>query len=223
MRTDSSQTRSGALTRRGCFAICPSRLTAIRLRLRLVSAKFAKIEEMKEGLGEIQLEFRADVPPGGPNRRLDFQKPSPKRYRRLPCQFPGPARPGYSADSAEPKRRTSRCTNWITCRQAFLQAHCLFGWWSGDRLLTGAAALLLLARLAWLLRAGARRVRPPTAASAQANARTCSSRGVWPEQATLTADPSPGTDGRRDVCRDERSGRRFQNASRNNWSEPPAS
>src|SRR5438128_1339079 len=44
-----------------------------RLRLRLVSLKFAKIEEMKEGRGEIQLEFDADVPSGGPNRRLIFE------------------------------------------------------------------------------------------------------------------------------------------------------
>ena len=44
-----------------------------RLRLRLVSMKFAEIEEMKEGCGEIQLEFNADVPTGGPNRRLIFE------------------------------------------------------------------------------------------------------------------------------------------------------
>jgi len=36
-----------------------------RLQLRLVSSKFANIEEMKEGRGEIQLEFDADVPGGG--------------------------------------------------------------------------------------------------------------------------------------------------------------
>lgn len=44
-----------------------------RLQLRLVSLKFAKIEEMKEGLGEIQLEFDADVSGGGPRRRLIFE------------------------------------------------------------------------------------------------------------------------------------------------------
>jgi hypothetical protein len=44
-----------------------------RLPLRLVSMKFAKIDEMKQGLGEIQLEFDADVPSGGPNRRLIFE------------------------------------------------------------------------------------------------------------------------------------------------------
>lgn len=44
-----------------------------RLRLRLVSRKFPKVEEMKQGLGEIQLEFDADVPRGGPNRKLIFE------------------------------------------------------------------------------------------------------------------------------------------------------
>ncbi len=44
-----------------------------RLRLGLVSMKFAKIEDMKGGVGEIQLEFDADVSGGGPNRRLVFE------------------------------------------------------------------------------------------------------------------------------------------------------
>jgi len=44
-----------------------------RLQLRLVSVKFGKIEEMKEGLGEIQVEFDAVVPGGGGNRRLVFE------------------------------------------------------------------------------------------------------------------------------------------------------
>jgi hypothetical protein len=44
-----------------------------RLRLRLVSRRFPKIEEMKEGLGEIQLEFEADAPRGGRKRRLVFE------------------------------------------------------------------------------------------------------------------------------------------------------
>ena len=35
--------------------------------------RFPGIEEMKEGLGEIQLEFDADVARGGTNRRLVFE------------------------------------------------------------------------------------------------------------------------------------------------------
>ena len=41
-----------------------------RLRPKLVSMSFPQIEQMKEGLGEIHIEFTADLPSGGPNRRL---------------------------------------------------------------------------------------------------------------------------------------------------------
>ena len=44
-----------------------------RLQLRIVSSEFARIEEMKEGMGEIRLEFTADIPRGGANRRLVFE------------------------------------------------------------------------------------------------------------------------------------------------------
>jgi hypothetical protein len=44
-----------------------------RLRPTLVSVKWATVEEMKQGLGEIQIDFRASVPAGGPNRTLVFE------------------------------------------------------------------------------------------------------------------------------------------------------
>jgi hypothetical protein len=43
------------------------------LRPQLVSVKFPGIEEMKEGLGEIQVDFYADLPRGGLNRKLVFE------------------------------------------------------------------------------------------------------------------------------------------------------
>jgi hypothetical protein len=43
------------------------------VRLKLVSVDFPGIEEMKEGLGEIQIEFTAELPRGGPNRKLIFE------------------------------------------------------------------------------------------------------------------------------------------------------
>lgn len=44
------------------------------LPLRLVASKFAKPEEMREGLGDIALDFVAEAPPGGSsNRKLTFQ------------------------------------------------------------------------------------------------------------------------------------------------------
>src|SRR5438552_3498156 len=41
-----------------------------RLRPKLVSVNFPRVEQMREGLGEIQIEFTADLPRGGSNRRL---------------------------------------------------------------------------------------------------------------------------------------------------------
>jgi hypothetical protein len=43
------------------------------LRPRLVSLKFPSSTEMREGLGEIQIEFTADLPRGGANRKLIFK------------------------------------------------------------------------------------------------------------------------------------------------------
>lgn len=43
------------------------------LRLRLVSAKFPAPEEMQQGLGEIAIDFQADLPVNGGNRTLTFE------------------------------------------------------------------------------------------------------------------------------------------------------
>jgi hypothetical protein len=40
---------------------------------RLMSVEFLGIEEMQEGLGEIRIEFSADLPRNGPHRRLTFE------------------------------------------------------------------------------------------------------------------------------------------------------
>ncbi len=45
-----------------------------RLRLQLVSVEFPKTEDMKEGLGEIHIDFKADSPPhSGGKRKLNFE------------------------------------------------------------------------------------------------------------------------------------------------------
>ncbi len=41
-----------------------------RLRPTLVSAEFPQVEQMREGIGEIHIEYTVDLPHGGPNRRL---------------------------------------------------------------------------------------------------------------------------------------------------------
>jgi hypothetical protein len=44
-----------------------------RLTPQLLSTQFAGLGQMKDGLGEIRIEFAADLPPGGPNRRIVFE------------------------------------------------------------------------------------------------------------------------------------------------------
>jgi hypothetical protein len=44
-----------------------------RSQLRLVSAAFPAVEKMKEGLGDIVLNFETSLPPGGFNRELTFE------------------------------------------------------------------------------------------------------------------------------------------------------
>jgi hypothetical protein len=43
------------------------------LKPRLVSLQFPAVDEMKQGLGQIRLNFDADLPPGGRRRRLSLQ------------------------------------------------------------------------------------------------------------------------------------------------------
>jgi len=134
-----------------------------RLRPRLVSAKYAKIEEMKEGLGAIQLEFRADLPPGGRNRRLIFENHHQSRMA------------AYLVNSLAPQdldilvtaqhRNEDQSVYQLDYAQAGVSAGRFSFNWSGDYLWMGAAALLLLARLGWLWRTGRLRVRPSAPAS----------------------------------------------------------
>ena len=44
-----------------------------RLTPRLVSVAFPRVEEIREGVGQIQMEFTEDLPPGGPHRKLVFE------------------------------------------------------------------------------------------------------------------------------------------------------
>jgi hypothetical protein len=44
-----------------------------RLTPRLLSMEFPAIEEMREGRGEIRIEFEASLPSGGPNRKLTLE------------------------------------------------------------------------------------------------------------------------------------------------------
>jgi HupE / UreJ protein len=48
-----------------------------RLRPHLVSANFPQIQEMRDGVGEIQMEYTAELPRGGPGRKLVLENHNP--------------------------------------------------------------------------------------------------------------------------------------------------
>jgi hypothetical protein len=120
-----------------------------RLQLRLVSLKFAKIEEMKEGGGEIQLEFDAGVSSGGPNRSLIFENHHQSRIAAYLVNCLVPRDPNI--------RITAQNRNY---QQSFyqldyMQADVRSGssaWWSSSRRWLGATVLLLFAGFAFVWR-----------------------------------------------------------------------
>jgi hypothetical protein len=122
-----------------------------RLRPRLVSVQFPRIAEMKEGLGEIDLELMADLPPNGPNRRLIFENHHQSRIA------------AYLVNCLVPRNSDIRLvTQNRNYQQSFYQLDYVqagvspnplsFAWWSGLHAWVGGAALLLFVRLAVLLR-----------------------------------------------------------------------
>jgi hypothetical protein len=127
-----------------------------RLPLRLVSMRFPKVEEMKQGLGEIQLEFAADVPRGGGKRRLIFENHHQTAIA------------AYLVNSLVPQdpdiRITAQNRNYL---QSFYEldyqqaggrpAGVFFAGLSGTGAWLGMVVLLLSARLAFLWR---QRLRP---------------------------------------------------------------
>lgn len=122
-----------------------------RLRLRLVSMRFAKIEEMKAGGGEIQLEFDADVSRGGPNRRLIFENQHQSGIAAYLVNCLVPRDPDIQITAQDRNYQQS------FYQVDYLQADVRSGlqasaWWSSSRGWLGAAALLLFAGFAFLWR-----------------------------------------------------------------------
>lgn len=122
-----------------------------RLRPRLVSTKFPETGEMKEGRGEIQLEFVADLPRNGPNRRLLFENHHQSRIAAYLVNCLVPHDPDIRLLAQN--RNESQSLYQLDYVQAGVRSDAFsFAWWSGARGWLGTAALLLLARLAFLRR-----------------------------------------------------------------------
>jgi hypothetical protein len=121
------------------------------LRPRLISVEFPGVEEMKEGLGEIRIEFSADLPHNGPKRRLTFENHHQRgiaaylvnclvprdRDIRVVAQNRNEQQSFYQLDYEQAGASSSTLPRWQDER----------GWLS-------LAGLLLFARLAFVWRQG---------------------------------------------------------------------
>ncbi len=135
-----------------------------RLTPRLVSMEFPTIEEMKAGRGEIRIEFDADLPGNGGNRRLTLENHHQSRIAayQVNCLVPHDRDIRIVAQN----RNYSQSLYQLEYVQSDVGSDPLsLAWWSGDRTWLGAVALLLLARFAFLWRQ-ARSGRTPLATPA---------------------------------------------------------
>jgi len=121
----------------------------------LVSIRFPTIDEMKEGRGEIQLDFYADLPPGDGNRRLTLENHhhSGISAYQVNCLIPRDPEVRIVAQD----RNYSQSSFQLNYKQASVASDSrVFTGWSGAPALLGAAGLLQFARFALMRRKRAR-------------------------------------------------------------------
>ncbi len=119
-----------------------------RLQPRLLSARFPAMEELKEGMGEIDIEFDASLPPGGGARKLIFENRHQSRIGAYLVNCLVPADPDIRITAQ--KRNYTQSFYELDYAQKGVAAG--LSVWRGGRLLLMALALLLLARLLFLSR-----------------------------------------------------------------------
>ena len=121
------------------------------LRLQLLSTQFPTIAEMKDGLGEIRIDFTADLPSGGATRKLILENHHLSRIAAYQVNCLVPRDPDIRIAAQD--RNYSQSFYQLEYVQAGAPSHALFlASWSGDDGWLGAVALLLFARFAWLWR-----------------------------------------------------------------------
>jgi hypothetical protein len=127
------------------------------LKPRLVSVDFAGTSEMKEGLGEIRIEFSADLPrTDGSNRRLIFENHHHGRIAAylVNCLVPHDKTIQITAQN----RNENQSFYQLDYVQAESRSDLIsYRWWSSVRASLGPIALLFSAGLVLLLRLRASR------------------------------------------------------------------
>ncbi|HLX44679.1 MAG TPA: hypothetical protein VKR43_14635 [Bryobacteraceae bacterium] len=131
-----------------------------RLHPRLAATKFPKIEEMKEGLGEVQIDFYADLPRGSSHRKLVFENHHQSQIAAYLVNCLVPRDPELRIVAQH--RNYSQSVYQLDYVQTGTGAG---GWW------LVAAALVLLARFTLLFRQ-----RAGTSGPTRSRSRLC----VWP-------------------------------------------
>lgn len=122
-----------------------------RLRPRLISMVFPKTGEMKEGLGEIELEVDADLPLNGPRRQLIIENHHQSRIGAYLINCLVPRDPDIRITAQN--RNYTQSFYELDYVQAGARTDLLsFAGWSGARQWLCATILLLFARFAWVWR-----------------------------------------------------------------------
>jgi hypothetical protein len=122
-----------------------------RLRLRLVSWKFAQTAEMKAGRGDIQIEFDAEVPRSKRNRRLILENHHQSRIAVYLVNCLVPRDPAIQV-TAQHRNYQQSIYELDYVQDGAPSAPPALAWHSGGQGWLGAVALLLIAPLAWLRR-----------------------------------------------------------------------
>ncbi len=121
-----------------------------RPKLQLLSVRFSTVDEMKEGRGEIQLNFIADLPRGGRGRTLVFENHHQSQIAAYQVNCLVPRDPDIRI--AVQKRNYSQSIYQLEYEQADVRSDpSSLAIWSSLAWL-GAVPLLLLTRLFFLLR-----------------------------------------------------------------------
>ena len=111
-----------------CSAICRSPSTAIRSRL---SSPISKHPADERSRGQIQIEFQAELPSGGPNRRLTLENLHLSGIAALPGELSRPVRSRYSRCRAKTKRFAVNLP--IGLRAGRCSFRFVFAWGPADR------------------------------------------------------------------------------------------
>lgn len=127
-----------------------------RLSPRLIALRFPAMDEMKEGRGEIQLDFNADLPLGSRNRELTFENHHQPRISAYQVNVLVPRDPNIRIAAQDRNYTQSRY------RLEYVQTGAgsvtpSLGWLTGRLEWIGAGALVLFGGLAFLTLARLRR------------------------------------------------------------------